>query len=84
MLKYADRSCDFFHELGHIPNDKTLAMAVNSHQPHLLVDVSGYFFFQDFFSFTNQHEPQLLVDVLGSFFSVFFSPISICCQWTNI
>jgi len=35
------RSCDFFHELGNIPNDKTLAEAVNAHQvPQTLDD--GY------------------------------------------
>ena len=35
-------SCDVFHELGNIPNDKTLAEAVNAHQPHLIIDVSGF------------------------------------------
>lgn len=36
------RSCDAFHELGNIPNDKTLAQAVNAHQPHVIIDVTGF------------------------------------------
>ncbi|EKX42992.1 hypothetical protein GUITHDRAFT_163991 [Guillardia theta CCMP2712] len=35
-------SCDFFYEMGNIANDKDLATLVNSHRPHVLIDVSGF------------------------------------------
>mmetsp|Transcript_13274 Transcript_13274/g.30537 ORF Transcript_13274/g.30537 Transcript_13274/m.30537 type:complete len:793 (-) Transcript_13274:115-2493(-) len=35
-------SCDYFHEMGNVPNDKDLATLVNAHRPHVLIDVSGF------------------------------------------